>query len=216
MIFKARRDLDTGDTQDMAFTCGNSYEMTWTGNRRTSDLKYHSDKGEFTLYLADDCTAGINEWPQIEEPVFLEEKWDFDPVDPEWIDMDSESESDDDSAWDDLDFNNIDPVVIMDPQYFEDWDMYIESYIPEASEWDQLEEWAYEMPDMVEDQIDEWDMPEWEVPDWEREIENVENEWDIKMPDVEEWQWDVSARDSSLKNSIQAVFALASIAVLNA
>ena len=62
--FSSLRALDTGDAdQDMVLTCGNSYQMMWTGNKNTAFLEMHTNKGVFTLNLADDCTVGINEVP---------------------------------------------------------------------------------------------------------------------------------------------------------
>ena len=86
-LFSSDRDLDTGDPQDMAFECGQSYEMAWTGNKDTSDLQYHTDKGEFTLYLGSDCTVGINEKPLIKlEPFYPEEEfeWEEEEWNEEW------------------------------------------------------------------------------------------------------------------------------------
>ena len=71
----------------MAFECGNSYEMAWTGNKNTSDLQYHTDKGEFVLYLGTDCTVGINEKPKEEpKPYYPEEDfaWKKEEWEGEW------------------------------------------------------------------------------------------------------------------------------------
>jgi len=84
-----------------------------------------------------------------------------------------------------------------------DWD----TFFPEELDLDDLEDWAYDIPE----EIEEWDMPD--LDEWE---EDLEDEWNFEMPSIDNWDWDISARDYGLRTSVYTALMIASLAVLNA
>ena len=148
----------------MAFECGQSYEMAWTGNKNTSDLQYHTDKGEFILFLGPDCTVGINEKPiYLEEPFYpqeeKEEEWEKGP-DPWKVEEWEKEPKIDEPEWE-----------LIDPDYY-DWEL-VDPYYPEEYEWDIMPIDNME-PDFSEnwDYYEDWDQDQWnDMSDWSKEAE---------------------------------------------